>query len=527
TPGGLAYTARAMSPPPHAEPDPLIGVLVAGRYRLTGVIGRGGFSTVYAAEDERLRGQRAAVKVLLPFEANRDGRARFDRERRIISMLRGPHVVQTLESGQLPDGRPFLVMELLEGAPLADVMRARGRLSPRRAVRIADGILDALVEAHAAGVVHRDLKPGNVFLVERPDEPMCPKVLDFGIASIVEGDDEQAVREHAVGTPRYMAPEQFRGEVLDHRGDLYALGVLLHLMTSGRPPFIESDPVPAEVERLPSHARVVWQHLHQQPPPVRVGSGALADLIVRLLGKRPEYRYPDASAVRAALRTLPEADGVLGPVGQPAPAAPPDIDALEDPAASIEVDAPGAGRRSVALFVTLGLAFVGGVAIAGWLAMREDRVPNASAPIGASESPPLRADAGVQCRHRIETMPPGAKVSHADRTLGFTPSVVDRPCGQPWPLTVQLPGFATETVTLEGEDAAPVPLIQKPGQRPPAGAGGWPGERACRRPPPAAPGRGGVPAPDPPAAHGGPRACPPSRRPAMLDRPLRSDPRGP
>ncbi|MCB9537056.1 MAG: PEGA domain-containing protein [Myxococcales bacterium] len=261
-----------------------------------------------------------------------------------------------------------------------------------------------------------------------------------------------------------MAPEQFRGEVLDHRGDLYALGVLLHLMTSGRPPSSRAIPCPPRSSACPA-------------TPASSGSTCISSrrrcararapwliLIVRLLGKRPEYRYPDASAVRAALRTLPEADGVLGPVGQPAPAAPPDIDALEDPAASIEVDAPGAGRRSVALFVTLGLAFVGGVAIAGWLAMREDRVPNASAPIGASESPPLRADAGVQCRHRIETMPPGAKVSHADRTLGFTPSVVDRPCGQPWPLTVQLPGFATETVTLEGEDAAPVRLTLKPAQ---------------------------------------------------------------
>lgn len=453
-----------MPPPPNAEPDPLIGVLVAGRYRLTSVIGRGGFSTVFAAEDERLRGQRAAVKVLLPFEANRDGRARFDRERRIISMLRGPHVVQVLESGQLADGRPFLVMELLEGAPLADVMRTRGRLSPRRAVRIADGILDALVEAHAAGVVHRDLKPGNVFLVERPDDSMCAKVLDFGIASIVEGDDEEAVREHAIGTPRYMAPEQFRGEVLDHRGDLYALGVLLHLMTSGRPPFIESDPVPPEVERLPAHARVVWQHLHQQPPPVRVGSGALADLIVRLLGKRPEYRYRDASAVRAALRTLPEAEGVLGPVEQPTPPAPAEIDVLQDPAASVEVDAPGAARRPLALLAVLGVAFVAGVAIAAWLAMREDRVPSASAPIGASDAVPLRADAGALCRHRIETMPPGAKVSLDTRTLGFTPSVVDRPCGQPWPLTVALPGFTTETVTLEGEDAAPVRLTLKRAQ---------------------------------------------------------------
>ncbi len=453
-----------MPPPPTAEPDPLIGALVAGRYRLTTVIGRGGFSTVFAADDERLRGQRAAVKVLLPFEANRDGRVRFDRERRIISMLRGPHIVQVLESGQLADGRPFLVMELLEGAPLSDVMRARGRLSPRRAVRIADGILDALVEAHAAGVVHRDLKPGNVFLVQRPDEPICPKVLDFGIASIVDGDDEQAAREHAVGTPRYMAPEQFRGEPLDHRGDLYALGVLLHLMTSGRPPFIETDPVPAEVERLPPHARVVWQHLHQQPPPVRVGSGALADLIVRLLGKRPEYRYPDASTVRAALRTLPEAEGVLGPVGEPPPQAPADIDVLEDPAGSIGIDAPTAGRRSLALFVVLGLAFVGGVALAGWLAVREDQVPAASGPVGRSAAPPLAADTGVQCRHRIETMPPGAKVSHADRTLGFTPSVVDRPCREPWPLTVQLPGFATETITLEGEEAAPVRLTLKPAQ---------------------------------------------------------------
>lgn len=453
-----------MPPPPTAEPDPLIGALVAGRYRLTTVIGRGGFSTVFAADDERLRGQRAAVKVLLPFEANRDGRVRFDRERRIISMLRGPHIVQVLESGQLADGRPFLVMELLEGAPLSDVLRARGRLSPRRAVRIADGILDALVEAHAAGVVHRDLKPGNVFLVQRPDELMFAKVLDFGIASIVEGDDEHAAREHAVGTPRYMAPEQFRGEPLDHRGDLYALGVLLHLMTSGRPPFIESDLVPPEVERLPPHARVVWQHLHQQPPPVRVGSGALADLIVRLLGKRPEYRYPDASAVRAALRTLPEAEGVLGPVGEPPPPAPADIDALEDPAASVDLPPPGAAGRSLARLAVLAVAFVGGVAIAAWLATREDRAPRASTPIGASDATPPRTDAGALCRHRIETMPPGAKVSHDRRTLGFTPSVVDRPCDQPWPLTVQLPGFATETVTLEGEDAAPVRLTLKPAQ---------------------------------------------------------------
>jgi len=286
----------------------LVGKTLAGRYRVTGVLGRGGMGCVYRATDQRLHGRECAIKVLrIVDDAETEDRARFERELRIISMLRCRHTVQVTDSGELMDGRPYIVMEVLHGAPLSRVLTDHGPMAPEVAVSVVADVLRALVEAHALGVVHRDLKPGNIFLAHDPSGGTVAKVLDFGIAKQLRaGDAELTQGSGMVGTPRYMAPEQCRRVGVDERSDLYAVGVLLYCMLEARPPFSEDDPVPEDVALLAPSTRLTWLQIYASPPPVTDVSPALAAVYLRLMEKRPADRFPDASSVIEALMETPE-----------------------------------------------------------------------------------------------------------------------------------------------------------------------------------------------------------------------------
>ena len=262
-----------------------------GRYRIEGVLGSGGMGVVYAARDASL-GRVVALKTIAAAAvSDAQAQKRFWREARAAASVNHPNVCQIYEVGEA-DGTPFIAMEMLEGEPLSARI-ARGPLPVREAIAVAVGVLGALSALHRKDVVHRDLKPSNVFLT-----PHGVKVLDFGLAREADADDGHTgsllTRPGTImGTPRYMAPEQLRGEDADARADLFALAAILFEMLTGKPAF--GGRTAAEV----FHAT-----LHEQPPAL-AGSPCVAavDLVVRrALSKQPEDRPPAADAMAEELK---------------------------------------------------------------------------------------------------------------------------------------------------------------------------------------------------------------------------------
>ena len=272
-----------------------IGALVPGtRYRVVGHLGRGGMGCVYEVEQIEL-GRRFVLKALLPEHATRaDLVARLRQEWRALGQLRHPGIVEATDAGVGADGAPYFVMELLTGETLRAKIRRERRLPTDEAIAIAIEVLEALAAAHDLGVVHRDVKPANVFMVG----PRRIKLLDFGIAKLAVGAETITARGVTLGTPRYLSPEQACGDPVDARTDLYAVGLLLFEMLTGQGPFDENRDSNA----------LLLAHLTRTAPRLdRFLPGAdprLVDLVARLLAKQPSERPAAARTVASALRRL-------------------------------------------------------------------------------------------------------------------------------------------------------------------------------------------------------------------------------
>lgn len=281
-----------------AEP----ALVFAGRYRVRSQIARGGMGVVYDADDDRL-GRPVAVKVLAPeFAKDTIAVARFHSEVKVLAALAHPRIVTVYDAGTTEQGQPFLVMERLDGEPLALRIRREGALPLLDAVQIARQVLEALAATHARGILHRDLKPENVFLVRTPERKPSVRVLDFGVArrfTIEEGESADATLTRAgrvVGTPAYMAYEQATGQRdLDARTDLYAVGVLLYEMILGQLPFTAKTPVTLAVEMRTKAIADLRARRPDVPP--------WLDAITRaLLQRERELRPSDAKAALKLLR---------------------------------------------------------------------------------------------------------------------------------------------------------------------------------------------------------------------------------
>ncbi|HVF51649.1 MAG TPA: protein kinase [Pyrinomonadaceae bacterium] len=268
--------------------------VIAGRFRIECEIGKGGMGTVYRALHLGLE-RPVAIKVLKQeFAADPEVAERFMREARTMARLRHPRAAMIFDAGRLTDGRPFIVMEYVEGRTLADTLAREGKFTPERAVSVASDICDVLAEAHQLGVVHRDLKPSNIMLNERG---VC--VLDFGIAKVLASAD--ATKTHAttqsglvIGTPRYMSPEQCMGQRVGPASDLYSVGVMVYEMLAGHPPFVD----------LLSSAVLVKQATVVPPPLLASRPEAprqLAVIVHTLLAKNPAHRPKSADEARSLL----------------------------------------------------------------------------------------------------------------------------------------------------------------------------------------------------------------------------------
>lgn len=262
----------------------------AGPFILREVLARGGFGTVHRAEHAVL-GRPVAVKLMRPeHRFSAETRLRFIREGRLTNLVDHPNIVQVTDTGELPDGRVWLAMELLLGRDLGQILEAERQLGVARTLALFGPIAAAVDAIHAAGIVHRDLKPANIFVDQRGDRVV---VLDFGVAKRL-GENEPAVTavDHVIGTPQCMAPEQVRGQDVDARADIYALGVLIHTLLSGLSPLGDSP-------------GLLRTHLFTCPPSLSAQHGlpvAFDDVVQRALAKSPADRHPSATALYEDLR---------------------------------------------------------------------------------------------------------------------------------------------------------------------------------------------------------------------------------
>jgi serine/threonine protein kinase len=275
------------------------GTLIAGKYRIEKLIARGGMGVLYRAW-QPLIARNVAIKIVRPELMTRsDAPARFLREARVLAQLRTDHVCKVLDAGALDDGLPYMVLEYLEGDDLRNVLNATGRFAVPRAVDLILQVAEALAEAHALGIVHRDVKPENLFLVHDVSGAERIKLLDFGICQTESNAARlrtpQQADDYGLGSPHYMAPEQISApHAFDPRLDIWSLGVVLYELISGDPPF-DGDDVTAicaqVLGREPASLREVCADL----------PAGLEHVVARCLAKSPEGRYADVAELALAL----------------------------------------------------------------------------------------------------------------------------------------------------------------------------------------------------------------------------------
>ena len=284
--------------------------LVGGRYEEGEPLGRGGMAEVRKGVDNRL-GRTVAIKRLrVDLASDATFQARFRREAQSAASLNHPTIVSVYDTGEEPDPNgsgvtiPYIVMEYVAGKTLRDLIREGRKIMPERALEITSGVLEALDYSHRAGIVHRDIKPGNVMLTPQGQV----KVMDFGIARAVADTSSTMTQTAAViGTAQYLSPEQARGETVDARSDLYSTGCLLYELLTGRPPFVGESPV-----------SVAYQHVREQPlPPSSFDPDIPPEVdavVLKALAKNREERYQSASEMRADIHRLLAGQQVTAPM---------------------------------------------------------------------------------------------------------------------------------------------------------------------------------------------------------------------
>lgn len=277
--------------PSNGPTDPLIGQRIGGKYRVDRLIGRGGVGLVYLAHDSQEM-REVVIKVLAPhWEQDEQALARFDREAKRLSGLHHPNIVEMYDFGH-DNGRSYLVMEHLRGELLSDFVARKGRVPLDEFVPISAQILKGIGHAHLREMMMRDVKPANIMLCERKGRANFVKIVDFGLAKLLQGDTK-ITEEHVLGTVGYVAPEAIKGEPVDLRVDVYALGVLFYYMLAGRLPFEDE-----------TNASVFYKTLHEAPPDLRdllgedhgVPEGVI-ELIESCLAKHPDDRPADADRI--------------------------------------------------------------------------------------------------------------------------------------------------------------------------------------------------------------------------------------
>ena len=380
-------TLRAKSPTAD-----LVGQVIADRYHIIKKLGEGGMGAVYLGEHVKM-GRKSAIKVMNPgMAADPDAISRFNREASNASRISHPNVCQIYDFGETPDGVIYLAMEFIEGAALTDLIEREGALPPARAGKILKQSADALASAHDLGIVHRDLKPDNIMIVQGRDGSDIVKVVDFGIAKAVAGDEAgQKVTKTGlvVGTPEYMSPEQLSGDKLDGRSDIYSLALVFYRMLTGVLPFqadsaqetmikrLTDDPMPLETARpdivFPAKLQAVLDKALARMPSERYANATQfgKDAEAAVAGLEPAARAGTHAESAATQLMDPEAALKAIPKKQKAP--PPTV------AAPTPAPAPAPGRKFPLVPVLGGVGGVAVLAVIGYLAMGGGKKPQVAA----------------------------------------------------------------------------------------------------------------------------------------------------
>ncbi|WP_394826730.1 serine/threonine-protein kinase [Pendulispora albinea] len=294
-----------------ADVDALLGMVLGDTYKIHRMVGEGGMARVYEARHLRLPERRIAVKILHPeFARDTEVVQRFQREAESSSAINHPNVIDVFDVSRSADGRPYLVGEFLEGEELGEHLKKVGRLDVATAVAITRQICRALNAAHGRGIVHRDMKPENVFVVSRDGMPHI-KVLDFGISKVGHRNTHLTRTGMIMGTPSFMAPEQARGEKVDSRADIYAVGALLYTLVTGHRPFDNEDPT-ATLSQVLTEEPIRPRQIEPSIPP------ALELVVQRAMQKDPRERY----------QTMIELDVALAPFDVGAPFSSPEMQTI-------------------------------------------------------------------------------------------------------------------------------------------------------------------------------------------------------
>lgn len=493
----------AAVPKGQSAPDPFVGRVISERFKITGLIARGGMGRVYRAEQLPL-GRACAVKVLNPNISGAQDpefHKRFFLEASIASKLTHPNTVTIFDYGRTDDDIYYMAMEYIDGRTLHRAIRQAGFFNEDRAAHVARQICRALREAHSMGVIHRDLKPANILLVEHADESDFVKVLDFGLVKQVSDTRSEELTQAGLfmGSPKYMAPEQVRGDRVDARTDIYALGVILYEMASGKVPFDR-----------PNSVHILMAHVHEAPPPLRVTNPqvavtpALEEVIVRCMAKDPEQRFRSMEEVLVALKrvsgiaptqqsghqvhelaagaTLPGAAPSASSGSLPTSETGPQSISASSTGPTATNASPSAGsvlawqqsipkKKSRKVLATGLIMAAGAVGVIAFATVRGDRVPalralaaaahgTSSAPSMAPPpppSPPPPPPADLIVKVRISTDPDGATVKENGVPIcSSTPCDVlyaDADPTRVHEITLSLPGYRVETKAIRVGDS--------------------------------------------------------------------------
>ncbi len=430
--------------------EQLVGTDVAGgRYTITALLGFGGMGAVYEAL-QRNMDRKVAIKLIPTHDPTIV--ARFEREALTISKLAHPNTVTVFDFGQGDDGFLFLAMELLDGRTLSEVIKD-GPMPAAKAVHIASQICRSLGEAHRAGIVHRDIKPDNIILINVDQDDAFVKVLDFGIAKAVMGEDDVQLTGDGriIGTPRYMSPEQILAEPLDHRSDIYSLGCILYEMLCGAPPFEQSSTTALMISHTQDPPPTFSQRL--DPSKYSMMPAAVEQVVRRGLAKNPNDRHQTTDEMREELEAAIE--GRL----QPQPIIEPDSTAAAIPSAmgpnsshtstgprqspyvtqSSELAQPTKqGTNPLVYAIVLVVLIIGG--LVAYAALFGGDPPASTEPVPTTPSDPFALAGATGPEEKpdekeeepakpgyvsldIKGSPPGATVKSGDDVLGRTPMI--------------------------------------------------------------------------------------------------------
>ena len=438
------------------RPDLYLGTVLDERYRVDAVIGEGGMGRVYVGRHQVIEKQ-VAIKILhADLARDKEAVGRFVREARAASSIGNPHIIDISDFGETPDGSTYFVMEYLEGPTLADLLDEQVVLPPELCIHLGRQMCAGLAAAHEQSIIHRDLKPDNIMIVDKGDSRGFVKILDFGIAKVSgpTSGTKLTIAGAVFGTPHYMSPEQAAGTNVDHRADIYSLGILLYEMACGELPF-DAD----------NFMGILTQHMYRPPPSIRSRARggdcppALEAIILRCLAKRPSARYPTMQDLGADLERVALGDSPLAVTDPTTESALFSVPAefLSTTGAAVLPGLPVAPKRNMGLRVAtgVGLGLVIGTGAFLLIHQRSDR--GQAAPV---VPPPTVSIVTPGPRMVLLHSPTPGAVARFEEGEVPLPANLEIP-DDGLSVVIEAPGYRAATVEIAGDEGKiEVPLLR-------------------------------------------------------------------